>query len=108
MVGRLRVTLTGLEPEPRVLDRKVLLFSTYNMDRRHWSGVCYEGIDVISRLENTTVIDPPSRPILSVRPTVQQLLTELSGRLRSKACEVLTGVASPRIEHCEIIDDYDL
>jgi hypothetical protein len=89
--------------------RKVLLVSNYNAVRRPWNGVPYEFYNVISEIEDATVVAPGAAgtdpAAASSPPDILKYATqEIAGHLRRAAGR---GFA-PQMRAVDIEQDYDL
>lgn len=91
--------------------RNCLLISTYNADRRHWNGVCYEFLDVISGIENSATVAGGSRFTLHDRHssrTMVELARELALKLHSGVRKIVSGQYAPRMHATTLDDEYDV
>lgn len=89
--------------------RKVLLVSNYNAVRRPWNGVPYEFYNVITAIEDATIIAPGpvgTDPAAATSPPdiLKYAARELAGHARRAARR---GFA-PQMRTADIEEDYDL
>ncbi len=90
-------------------DRRCLLISTYNADRRPWNGVPFEFIDVLCQIESATVLTPPGRSgLTNSEPTTPALRAELRTRVERRLRRKLTGGYTPLLQKTPPAGDCDL
>ncbi len=91
------------------MDRRVLLISTYNAVRKPWNGVPFEFYDVISRIENATIVAPPAAgldPAAASSPA--GLLRYAAQGLGGHARRAMGKGFAPQMAEAALDADYDL
>lgn len=91
------------------MDRSVLLISTYNAVRKPWNGVPFEFYNVISQIENTTIVAPPAAgldPAALSSPT--GILQYAAQGLAGQARRAMGRGFAPQMSMAELDADYDL
>jgi hypothetical protein len=91
------------------MDRNVLLISTYNAVPKPWNGVPYEFYNVISQIENTTIVAPPAigvDPAMALSPAgiLKYSGQALSGQVR----RAMGRGFAPQMRQIDLDTDYEI
>lgn len=90
-------------------DRRCLLVSSFNADRRPWNGVPYEFLATIAALENATILAPAGRrSVCNSEPDSAALRSELALRAERRIRRKISGHHAPLLQPARVTGDWDI
>jgi Glycosyl transferases group 1 len=91
------------------VDRKTLLISTFNCDRRASQGVCYEFLNVISQIEDAAIVAPVSaRGLSALRSGLSATLRMGRESIRGGARQIAAAQRGVLFRPTALDEDYDV
>ncbi|WP_424934683.1 glycosyltransferase family protein [Amaricoccus macauensis] len=91
------------------MDRSVLLISTYNAVRKPWNGVPFEFYNIISQIENATIVAPPATgPDPATASSPSGILKFAAQGLAGQARRAMGKGFAPQMAQAGLDAEYDL
>jgi hypothetical protein len=91
------------------MNRRTLVVSTFNYNRRAWNGVCYEFAELLRRIEGADVIAPQAvAPCLPLNASLLHVMQDHRVSLRSMARTLYMMRTGSLFERSEVAGDYDV